>query len=611
MKTLVKTLLWMVLLVATIAGIGRVYVLRAWGEREAVLKQQVLSKLCELFPDAKVELDEVRYDFGRDVVLTGLALRPAGQDIPIVKLPRSVVHLDRDVLIERQQVEVRKVLVKMPKLELIRDRNGQWNWQSLLPLPNQGQESLPEIAIEDGTVTIRVEQALGIPAGTLTLEHVDISLVPSGQREFLVKATSRCEHTGGIEITGRWHIDQQTGQLDGAFTEITAGQELVGVAASFAPQVRAKLEAWEAKLRELLSRPQDPQSGSPFAVAPPPEANGIGRLEKPSYGSAPLGSADSILGLKATFNVRFRVLRPEPNTTPVFKVLMHIARGEITNPILPFPLQDLQGELYADNETFVVRQLAAQNGATKMLIDGQLTGREAGYPGRFELRLTNVVCDARLRSRLSAGFGRMYDQHHPTGDLDLHCFVVHDAEGHWRPEGLLVTAKDCSVVHDAFPYPIENANGTIQQQGRDLIIDMRGTASGRPITLDGTVVQPGPNATLLLNVRVSDLPLDETFVRACKPELQSAIRKLRLTGVMDGHVRLTKAAQQPIVPTIEAVLRDATMTYEGFPYRVESLSGRLSAKGTSYWEFKNLVGQHGSARLAAEGSFAKGQGPGE
>ena len=76
MKLLAKTLIWLVLLVLAIAGIAREYLLRAWASRDDVLKRQVVDKLRELFPDAHVQVDAVKYDFGRDVVLTGFELKP-------------------------------------------------------------------------------------------------------------------------------------------------------------------------------------------------------------------------------------------------------------------------------------------------------------------------------------------------------------------------------------------------------------------------------------------------------------------------------------------------------------------------------------------------------
>lgn len=620
MKFLVKTLLWMVLLVAVMAGIGREYVLKFWGGRDALLKQEVVRKLHELLPETTIELDELNYDFGHELSLTGFSLRPVGQNQPIVRLPESIIHLNRDALIDRQQLEVLKVTLKKPQLEVVRDRSGHWNWQSLLPPPQQGKGALPEIAVEDGTITVRVEQALGIPAGMLVLEHVDISLVPSGKRQFLISAQSRCEQTGGIKVTGRWHIDQQTGLIDGELTKINVGQELVGVAASFAPEVRLKLEETEAKLWELLSKPSDPQNPSPYSLLPP-----TGNISQTAYsvegqhavvGQQPvginrtLGSADSILGLKATCNLRFRVLRPEPNQTPVFRVVMQITDGQITNPILPFPLEKLSGELKADNDSIEVRTLSAENGATKVSVDGKLSGREAGYPGKFEVSLSNLVCDARLRSRLAAGFARLYDEHHPRGDVDLHCFVVHDVDGKWRPEGLLATAKDCSIIHEAFPYPVEHANGTIRQEGRNLIVEASGLASGRSITLSGVIEQPGPNANLTLDINVADLPFDETFLRAMKPDLQNTFRRMNLTGLVSGNVRLTKAPKQPLVPTIDGTIKNAAMTWDSFPYRVEGISGRLTALGMAKWKFLDFKGKHGAAQITADGSFTKGQGPG-
>lgn len=588
MKTLLKTCLWMIVLVAAGAYIGRRELLRAWNGRDAVLKQQVVMTLQKMLPEAEFGLDEVLYDFGHDVVLTDFSLTPPGGDVPIVQLPETVVHINRDALIERQQLEVQKVVIKSPRLEIVRGHDGRWNWESLVPPPDQEKGSLPEVLIEDGTVVVRVEQAPGIPPGVLTLEHVDIELLPSGKRQFQITATSRCEHTGGIKLQGRWHIDEHTGQLDGELTQITAGQELVGVVASFAPDVRTKLAEWEAKFLAMLSTPPNAQSGSPFAMPAPAQT---------------AGAPDSIMGLKATFNVAFRVSRPEPKTIPTFRVATKIVDGEITNPALPFGLQQLRGDLYADNDRFVVKELTAHNDATKLRVNGELAGREAGYPGKIEITVNNVVCDGRLRSRLSAGFGRIYDAHHPIGEINMHAFLVHDG-GSWRPEGLLVTAKDCSVKHDAFPYPIEHANGSITQQGRDLIIDVTGMAGGRPITLDGTVANPGPNATILLNIRTSDLPIDQTFLNACNPQIRSAIQKMRLTGLIDGTVRLTKAPQQPFIPVIDAVLRNGTMSYDAFPYPIEGISGRLTARGPNF-KFTEMLGRRGDTRFVAVGEYSK------
>lgn len=589
MKTLVKTLLWMIVLVAAGAYIGRKELLRVWNGRDVVLKQQVVKTLEKLLPEAAVGLDKVHYDFGHDIVLTNCSVTPPGGQTPIVQLPETIVQINRDALIDHQQLEVQKVIIKSPRLEIVRRRDGSWNWQSLIPPPQQDKGALPEFVIEDGTVAVRVEQAPGIPPGVLVLEHVDIHLLPSGRRQFQITATSRCEHTDGIKLQGRWHIDDQTGQIDGELTKITAGQELVGVVASFIPEARAKLAEWEAKMLSMLSTPPEAPGGLPFAMPVPAQS---------------VGAADSILGLKATFNVAFRISRPEPKTSPVFRVATKIINGEITNPALPFPLQDLRGKLYADNDRFeILEPLTAQNGVTSVTIGGKLEGREAGYPGKFEITVDNIVCDQRLRSRLSAGFGRVYDAHHPIGDLNLHAFLVHEG-GRWRPEGLLVTAKDCSVQHDAFSYPIEQVNGSITQQGSELVIDMRGLAGGRPITLDGTVTNPGPNATLMLNVRTSNMPIDQTFLSACNPQIRAAIEKMRLSGLIDATVRLTKVPQQPFIPIIDAHLRDGAMNYESFRYPVSGITGRLTSIGPNF-EFKELLGRNGDSHIAAQGSYRK------
>jgi hypothetical protein len=596
MKTLVKTLLWMLVLLATAAYVGHRYFVRMWNSRDALFKQQVLAGLQKWLPDADLELEAVRYDFGHEVLLTGLRVTPPHGHAAIVHLPETVIHIQREMLLERQLLDVQKVVLKSPRLEFVRGRDGRWNWQAFELPQSDDKGCLPEVVIEDGTIVLRVEQSPGVLAGVLVLEHVDVDLLPSGKRQYLITATSRCEHTGNIRLTGRWHIDQHTGQIDGEFTQIHAGQELVGIAASFVPEVRTTLAEWETKFREFLNRPAALGSTSPFSM---PTDQATAESGEPIS----VGAADSILGLKAEFNLTLRVARPDANSSPMFRVSMNIADGEVTNPVLPFPLGRLNGELYADNDQIVIKNLTAQNGATKVTIDGKLEGRAEGFPGRLEVTVDNVACDQRLRSRLSAGFGRMYDQTNPIGDLDLHAFLVYDGQ-RWRPEGLLATAKDCSVIHDAFRYPVEQVNGTVRQEGRDLIVDMQGLASGRPISLTGTVVNPGPEATVMLTVRATDLPINKTFLEACHPQLRAAIEKLRLSGRLSGEVRLAKAPRQPFVPRIDVTIRDGAIAYEQFQYDVSGITGRLLAIGP-HFEFQELVGQHGSVRITAAGSFQK------
>ena len=98
-------------------------------------------------------------------MLKDFSLTPPGGDAPIVQLQETIVQINRDALIDHQQLEVQKVTIKSPRLEIVRGHDGRWNWQSFV-LP-KNQDALPEFVIEDGTVVVRVEQA---PAAHLSLD---------------------------------------------------------------------------------------------------------------------------------------------------------------------------------------------------------------------------------------------------------------------------------------------------------------------------------------------------------------------------------------------------------------------------------------------------------
>ncbi|MFP6762632.1 MAG: AsmA-like C-terminal region-containing protein, partial [Planctomycetaceae bacterium] len=319
-----------------------------------------------------------------------------------------------------------------------------------------------------------------------------------------------------------------------------------------------------------------------------------------------IGNQNSILGLLADMDVDFQIQHLSPDTDPDVRMLVTLTGGEISNTALPFPLVDLNGQIeYAANR-ITLREITAKNGPTVVNISGTLSTEAAVTSGKVDLAIENLNCDERLRSRLSNGFSRIYDMHHPKGYLDMSLSLVGTPEGVWKPQDLVVAAKKCSVMHDIFPYPVRDAVGSIQQEGRDLKINMLGYAGNRPITLTGLVRNPGPEAHIVFEIDVQKLPLDQQFFNACNPQLQQVLTTMGLTGLVDAHWKLERppGPGQRMKPQLKGSLHAATMVYRTFPYRIEELSGELEFDGVD-WTFRDLKGVHGAAQLAAEGTYTK------
>ena len=635
----------LVVVILTAGGFGTYY----YFQSDELLQKGVLAALQKWAPDAAIHVGRCRLDwFGRvHVEVLNLAVTP--EDDPLIELPETVIDLDREAFLERQEVVVSTVRLVQPRLELICDADGVWNWQKLPPLPKSSgrRTSLPTCELENASLVLRISRPDVEEPGVLELDDVDISLTPSGKRSLLIDGTTSIEHIGRLKLEGRVNVDTKTGSLTGRLDGLAVDRNLLNLAASFEPSVLEKVAAIEEDLRTQMRQPADPRSKSPFSI------NGIGMTEtgasdlfaptastagtasenpnvfrnasgstvrplliqatgsttdvRPKSHRIPalmIGADDSILGLRADLGVSFRVSIPAAGARPDARIVVDVKDGEITNTAMPFPLEKLSGQFEFTENDVTIRKLSGVNGPTKLEVNGAVFRRQAGPPsGRVDVKLTNLACDQRLRNRLSGAFGRIYDAHHPSGFLDMQASLT-GANGKWTPGGLVVTAKRCTVAHDVFPYPVENAVGTITQDGKDLNIDMLGYVGTRPVTLQGFVKNPGPAAWIKFDIAVEDLPVDEAFYNACKPPMRATLDSMNLGGFVSGKLVVEKPAGEgtKMMPHLEGTLSRGTMAFESFPYRVDELSGGLVFDGRD-WTFSDLKGKHGDAKLTAEGTY--------
>lgn len=642
----------LVVVILTAGGFGTYY----YFQSDELLQQGVLSALKKWAPDADVHVGRCRLDWFGRVHVEALNLAVSKDDDPLIDLPETVVDLDREAFLERQEVVVSTVRVIQPRLELIRDADGVWNWQKLPPLPKSSgrRTSLPTCELENASLVLRINRPDLEQPGVLELDDVDITLTPSGKRSLLIEGTTSIERVGRLKLDGRLNVDTKTGSLTGRLDGLRIDRNLLGLAASFEPSVLDKITAIENGLREQMRRPPDPRSKLPFSIegigltetgspdlfAPlpsiGPDSNSVptvGARNQDVFRNAPgstarplliqasdsstdvrptshripalmIGAEDSILGLRADLGISFRVSIPAAGARPEARVVVDIKDGEITNTAMPFPLESLSGQIECTENDLTIRKLSGVNGPTKLEVNGAVFRAQDGPPsGRVDVKLTNLACDQRLRNRLSGAFGRIYDAHHPGGFLDMQASLT-GADGKWTPGGLVVTAKRCTVAHDVFPYPVENAVGTITQDGKDLIIDMLGYVGTRPITLKGFVKNPGPAAWIRFDIAVEDLPIDDAFYNACKPAMRATLDSMSLGGFVSGTLVVEKPAGEgtKMMPYLSGRLAKGTMAFESFPYRVDQLTGALTFDGLD-WKFEDLKGKHGNADLTAHGTY--------
>lgn len=630
MKTLRRTIMWLMLfLIVAAIGLG-VAGHHYWSNADRLLHQKVAELFREWHPDLRFQLGRCRLDWSGQIHVEQFSLTLPEADRPLIDLPDTIVHLDREALLNRQEVIVQNLRLLQPQIDATRFPDGTWDFQGLPALPKSDKrQSLPTVELRSAQLTLHIMKGTGGPPATVTVNNADLKLTPNGKRSLLIEGGARVANIGQLKIDGRINVDTKTGTLNGQLTEVEFGNPLLNYAASFDPSVSEKIAEVKQRLLDEMQKPADPASKSPFSIAglANTPATGIAELRSATFSSTDgviqqasnsrmlparghaipaqaIGDRHSILGLLAHLDIAFNVSVPAPGVAPNVRLLVDIKDGAITNTALPFPLDNLTGQVEYADHLLTIRKLTAVNGPTEVDISGSLLKSDAGPSGQVNLKIKGLVCDERLRSRLSVGFGKIYDIHHPSGLLDMEVSVVAPPGGKWTPQGLLVRANRASVIHEIFPYPVKEAVGTIVQDGRDLRIDMAGRVGDRPITLKGFVRNPGPEAWVVFEIDVEDLPLDDNFYAALNPKMRTVLDSMNLGGFADAHVRLERkpGPGHKMVPSMTGYLKTGTMAFRSFPYRVDNLTGKLDFDGRD-WDFTELRGTHGDALLSAEGRY--------
>ncbi|MGE0375994.1 MAG: hypothetical protein AB7Q45_11320 [Planctomycetaceae bacterium] len=359
----------------------------------------------------------------------------------------------------------------------------------------------------------------------------------------------------------------------------------------------------------VLIRTASQEVESPPGAVITPEKVGPAQLSLPN------------LGLVANIALDFQLGSDGTQTIPDYRVAARVMDGQVTEPLFPVPLTRLEGELLLENDRIVIRQVsaAAADGESQLFVDGEVRKQGDATMKSFKVRATNLWLDPQVRELLPPERQRLFDLINPSGRFTIAARYDSEAEKPLQLDQL--TALDCTVRHGLFAYPVEHITGTIEQEEQQITLTLQGIAAGRPVKIDGAVQSPGPHGEpgeIVVNVSVNRFPVDERLPAAIvSPQHQptrAAIESLNLTGLADIRVQFAKRAADPrFQMKLDADVSQAALTYRGFPYRIEQLSGKVHYDpwDEPVWRFQELKGRHGPAVLNGEARYDLTRTPGE
>ena len=583
-KTIRKTLQWILLLLVAAALTAGGYAYYVWEESDKLLEQTLLDRIHEIAPDWNVTFQRVRFDIMRGRIhVYDLSLKEVDGSSPLVDIPEAILTADRERLAD-PETPMRQIRLRGARVRIVREADGSLNWQKLTP-PKLARNALPEIHVERAAVSLVFRHADAQPEDALALDNTQLQLIPSGARQFLVKASAKVAGADTLSVEGNWQIDEGAWNLAGKIKNLTLDSSLSKLTADVSGEYRAGM----ARLEALLA-------AAGAATAPPGSA--------PSNTTGPATDPIARLGFKAAADVTFRMQQWQQRAEREYNVSIHVLRGELANPPLQFPLTDLAGHVELENQQIRLHELTAQSGPTRIRLEqGRVFDQGELRPAEFDLKITGLPLDDRVASLLPAGVRKVYDDLGATGEVDLETHLEYNGHDRWDHD-CDMRIRNCTATHAKFPYRVEQIEGTFKQRGNQIDIAVQGRAGMQKVVFTGQVRNPGPEAWSRFDIKATEIPIDDRLRKACPANVQRIIDQLQAQGDLTGRVQLERPAGlgQELSIYVEARLSDGSINCQSFPYPLSSVSGEFRGQGST-WEFKNFRGRHEGAEVALSGNF--------
>jgi len=250
-----------------------------------------------------------------------------------------------------------------------------------------------------------------------------------------------------------------------------------------------------------------------------------------------------------------------------------------------------------------------------------LTGRFGGYERTSPVELTLQVDDVRFPVQAEHPLVRRRIEHferrfHPSGRASVTVHLTRDADEQFRYR-LVARPKGMQFTPDVFAATLDDVRGEVRLDAeRATLTELSGRWGDAPVTVTGWGAMGGGSA-FDVRVRVDDATLGEPFrevTRATRFKIvQNDVRRYHdrfdPTGLCDVDARIAADDTGTISTELELTFDGrATVAYEGFPYRIEGLTGTVSARLPHEVSFQDLHGRHGPARIRLGGSVKRREG---
>jgi hypothetical protein len=526
----------------------------------------IRDKAPKFLPGAVVDVGRVQPGlFSGHLSLLNVSVTQTIDGVPFVAASIAQLQVAHDArALLRGQFVPRRVDVSYPVLRLKRRQDGRWNLQGLLadPWPGPELESPPPVFIHNG----KVELSDGTGASAI-LRDVEVTVQPVDARTVEFEGSAQGDTFERVRLHGR--IDRSTGTvtLAGNLDRLVMSDIL-----------RGRLPA---DIRALVDR--------------------VGLTG---------GEADFMLK-SASFN------KDDPKGSVRYDAGVLLRAGVWACPQLPFPFNGVSASLSVADGKVVLDSAEGFNGTTKVQASGECSLDDPlTAPLDLELVVNQLALDGRLKARTPPQFAKLWDEFLPSGQVSVALHAVRRDRGGPMGVGMTVDCEDVAMTFHLFKYPLTGIRGRMTLENDQLkIVGLKTMVGGKPVTAQGTIDRPGPQAVANLTFKADALPIDDVLFKAMPPDVCKVVQEFKPQGTVSGVARMRRVPpSKPGDPAAGIVTIDAdvdlnercSILWDGLPYPVNNLTGHLEIH-PDLWIFKDMKGNggSGSSTIAGSGKVSK------
>jgi hypothetical protein len=539
--------------------------------------KNLLEQVVEGAIDGRLTFQSVSYRPFRGLLIHGFSFVPYDRQGSIRSVTgNAVVRIDPAALLEAR-LRVEELVLDRLTVDLERDPETGWTFPPILKgtaTPRGGPLLLPRAQLHDGTISIR-DQNLLLPGERIIFSGVEAFLNP--------------QVDGKVTLTGGFR-DRTFGAVDLTCT-VTPGsgmEELKLFAEGLFPT-----ETLRAKLNTRLA------------------------------------SNLQALGAKGSFNAELTLrpgLRemagphPEPldGEAPLPEWITLRLRGadlELTPPDFPYAFPDVEGTILLTPTRIELERLRARRGDTVIQASGVLTSYLApdALTGELTVEASQLQVDSWLHRALPPPLQDAWDAIEPSGVMDLSVAVARDKPDRaWEVRadldlrGLAATyhglySKNSGQRH-GFPYPLRDLQGSVRHRDAVTTLNLQGRLpGGGDALIRGTLSGPPSEIAVDLDITATNLLLDDQLRRALPENVLQAYDRVSPTGQATAHIRIQRprGLGHPTDVDVEASVRQTTLSYDRFPYRITDVEGTIVI-GHQNLRVRNLRGRRGRAEVEVQ-----------